>query len=441
MTTPALKVMAEQEVSAEEKAKRSDAEEDQIDIGSVVLSDTDWCSKTFGELLNDPSTHDVTFKTSDGGSVSAHRAIVAAGSPVFHAMLYGNMKESNEKEIVLQSIDTETFSNLLRFLYTGKITVNPKCFENILDASRFFNVSSVEVKVADFVSKSLDKKNFYSIINIAINKKFDQLLEHCLTFMYTNAKELVHSSSFCDLPAEVVLTLCKSSELDINEIDLFLALVNWHNHKKSEESEDLIKSIFQEVRYPLISKDDLYGKVRPTKLADSNLYTAALEYHLFPNKYDGPLLQITNRQALVQKTTFTNLTPSTITMTESHNGTIFTKVGRSGWNGMCVAQVHPTNEQPVHFKFCVQFCSSYNGIRLAVQACPLSNLVISSPLGITVDGLAMEQEASGYIAINGNTITTTIGGRVMTTKRKDVVYLCLYMFHTNSSVRILILDK
>ena len=40
-------------------------------------------NSTFSSLLEDPSTHDVTFKTSDGGSVSAHRVIVAAGSPVF----------------------------------------------------------------------------------------------------------------------------------------------------------------------------------------------------------------------------------------------------------------------------------------------------------------------------------------------------------------------
>ena len=427
----------------EEVKKVQVKEELKVDIGSVVLSDTDWCSKTFGELLDDPSTHDVTFKTSDGGSVSGHRAIVAAGSPVFHAMLYGNMKESNEKEIKLSSVDTETFSNLLRFLYTGKIRVHPEHFENVLDAARFFNVSSVEAKVAEFIAKSLDNKNFYSIINIAISKKFDHLLEHCLQFMQGNANKLIHSSGFTGLPVEVVLALCSSSELDIKEIDLFLALVEWHSHKKSEVSEDIIQSVFQEIRYPLISKDDLYNKVRPTKLADSSLYTAALEYHLFPKKYDGPSIQITNRQGsgIRAKTAFTNLTPNTITMTESANGTLFTKIGKSAWNGMCLAEVHPTNQHPVHFKFCLEFCSSYNGIRLAVQSCPLNNIVISSPVGVTVDGLAVDQEADGFIAVDGNTITTTIGGRATKTKKQDAIYLCLYMFHTNSSVRISIFDK
>ena len=89
-----------------------------------ILQDSNWCFTTLSSLLDDPSTHDVTFKTSNGGSVSAHRAIVAAGSPVFHTMLYGNMKERNEKEIKLPSVDTETLKVLLSFLYTGKIEVD-----------------------------------------------------------------------------------------------------------------------------------------------------------------------------------------------------------------------------------------------------------------------------------------------------------------------------
>ena len=434
-------MMADKHCIVEPEPKKLGARLGESDSDGVILSDTEWCSKTFGELLDDSSTHDVTFKTSDGGSVSGHRAIVAAGSPVFHAMLYGNMKESNEKEIELPSVDTGTFSDLLRFLYTGRIKVNPECFENTLDAARFFNISSVEAKVADFIAKSLDNKKFYSIINIAVNKKFDHLLEHCLTFMHANANELVHSSNFSSLPPDVVLKVCQSSDLDIKEIDLFLALVEWHSHKKSEVSEDVIESIFQEVRYPLISRDDLYDKVRPTKMADSNLYTAALEYHLFPKKYDGPLTQITSRLGVVQKVAFTNLTPNTVTMSELPSGTVFTKVGKSAWNGMCVAEVHPTNQYPVHFKFCLEFCSSYNGIRLAVQSCPLKNIVISSPVDVTVDGLAVNQEADGYIAIDGNLITTTIGERVMKTTKQDAVYLCLYMFHTSSSIKISILGN
>jgi len=58
-------------------------------------------------------THDVAFKTSDGGSVSADRVIVAAGSPVFHTMLHGNMKESSQKEIELLNMNSSILNKVL----------------------------------------------------------------------------------------------------------------------------------------------------------------------------------------------------------------------------------------------------------------------------------------------------------------------------------------
>jgi len=55
---------------------------DLITILDVEIREPNWCSTILSSLLKYPRTHDVTFKTSDGGIVSALRAIVAAGSPV-----------------------------------------------------------------------------------------------------------------------------------------------------------------------------------------------------------------------------------------------------------------------------------------------------------------------------------------------------------------------
>ena len=51
------------------------------------------CHNVLSSLMEDPTTHDVTFKTADGGSLGAHRAIIAASSPVFRAMLYGKKEK------------------------------------------------------------------------------------------------------------------------------------------------------------------------------------------------------------------------------------------------------------------------------------------------------------------------------------------------------------
>jgi len=98
-----------------------------------TLQDPAWCVTTFSSLLEDPSTHDVTFKASDGGSVSAHRVIVAAGSPVFNVMLYGGTKESNENEIELPTVDSVVLKKLVNFVYTGKVqTTLDDCFKLLI---------------------------------------------------------------------------------------------------------------------------------------------------------------------------------------------------------------------------------------------------------------------------------------------------------------------
>jgi len=115
-------------------------------VGADTLQDTsNWCSKTFGALLEDFSTHDVVFKTSDGGSVGAHRPIVAAGSPVLRAMLHG---KSSQKEIELPTTDTATLNKLLTYLYTGKVDVNSECIIKLLDAAHHFDISSMETMLA-----------------------------------------------------------------------------------------------------------------------------------------------------------------------------------------------------------------------------------------------------------------------------------------------------
>ena len=88
--------------------------------------------------------------------MSGHRAIVAVGSPVFQAMLYGNMKESNEKVITLSLVNTETCKALLSFMYTGKIEVDSKSYLSILEAAHYYNVAVLENKCADFIGALLD---------------------------------------------------------------------------------------------------------------------------------------------------------------------------------------------------------------------------------------------------------------------------------------------
>ena len=408
-------------------------------IKKETIHTSDWCTSTFSALLDDPSTHDVTFKTSDGGSVSGHRAIVAAGSPVFHAMLYGNMKESNEKEIELPSVDTETFKALLSFMYTGKIEMDSENCFSILEAARYFGVAVLENNCADFIVALLNNENCCAIASFAYDKKFDALLEKCLTFMYSNAHKVTEELSFNSLPSELLLKFCQSSNLCVKEICLFLAVIEWCQHQNANISEDTLKLVFQQIRYPLISVSDLLEKVRPTEFADSILYTKALEFHLMPSKYDGPKMQLVRRKAIDFKVI--NFTTTTMTVKEDGPLVSITKKSFSnGWNALCAMQTILTEQHPVNFKFVVKHSNGdRSGFQIVVRSCLESNLsAVQHSGGIDVSGFTIGEEVNGTITMKGSAITSTLGHKtVTTTKYQDTIFLCVYSYYVNNSISFL----
>ena len=410
------------------------------ELKKEITQDVKWCVTTWSSLLNDPSTHDVTFKTSDGGSVSGHRAIVAASSPVFHAMLYGNMKESNEGEITLPSVDTKTLKALLSFAYTGKIEMDTENCFGLLETAHYFNVAMLENKCTDFIVTSLNIENCCTIASFAYGKRFDILVDRCLAFMYPNAYKIIEEASFKSLPGDLLLKFCQSSDLRVREIHLFLAVVKWCQHQKVNISDDTIRNVFQQIRYPLISVSDLLKKVRPTKLANSVLYTAALEFHHMPSEYDGPKTQLVKRK--LYDFNVVNLTTSTMTTNTDGSLVSITRTSISNsWDGLCAVQISHTSQLPVAFKFILnQSNEDRYGIQIVVRSCLESNLSAGNYSGaMDVRGFTIGKEVDGMIAMEGGKIKTTIGHKTMTTKKQhDTIYLCVHSYYFSNSVSFVV---
>jgi speckle-type POZ protein len=73
-----------------------------------------------GHLLDSTLGTDVSFVVG-GETFPAHRAVVAARSPVFSAELFGSMADATMPSIALQDIDPAAFKVMLRFIYTDSL--------------------------------------------------------------------------------------------------------------------------------------------------------------------------------------------------------------------------------------------------------------------------------------------------------------------------------
>ena len=71
-------------------------------------------------LLESGSHSDVTFKVEDE-SMEAHRIMLTTRSPVFHALLSGDMREGKEGVVVIEDVRAPVFRALLHFVYTDSL--------------------------------------------------------------------------------------------------------------------------------------------------------------------------------------------------------------------------------------------------------------------------------------------------------------------------------
>lgn len=74
----------------------------------------------FGDLLRSGTGADVTFVVA-GQSFAAHKAILAARSPVLMAKFFGHMREASSRVVVVEDMEPAAFKAMLHFIYTDTV--------------------------------------------------------------------------------------------------------------------------------------------------------------------------------------------------------------------------------------------------------------------------------------------------------------------------------
>ncbi len=75
---------------------------------------------------------DFTFVV-DGVELAAHKAVVADRCPVFAAMFQNEMREKRTNRAVLEDVGADTFQQLLRYIYTGRLEEEPRRLDDVVD--------------------------------------------------------------------------------------------------------------------------------------------------------------------------------------------------------------------------------------------------------------------------------------------------------------------
>lgn len=145
----------------------------------------------------------------------AHRVMLAARSEYFRALLYGGLSESTQSEIHLK-VPVEAFKSLLRYIYSGHLSLSQMDEDNILDTlglANQYGLSELELSISDYLRQYLALCNVCAILDAARLYNLEKLTKVCLTFIDRNAADILQHESFKNLSKVNLLAVVLHSEL------------------------------------------------------------------------------------------------------------------------------------------------------------------------------------------------------------------------------------
>ena len=186
--------------------------------------------------------------------VPAHKFMLAISSPVFEAMLYGQMAEKGE-EVELPDTDSHTLLEFLRFLYCDEV--------------------------------NLTADNVFAVLYLADKYIVPCLAAKCWSFIDANTTACVKSDRAVSTLSHVTLvSLLKRDSLYTKECPLFDAVKHWAEAKCEQNSVEptgeAMRAFLGEavnfIRFPTMSQQDFAEQVVPTGILTAD---DALEVHQY----------------------------------------------------------------------------------------------------------------------------------------------------------------
>ncbi|KAG7221894.1 hypothetical protein INR49_016920 [Caranx melampygus] len=146
--------------------------------------------RVMNELRSQNLLCDVTIVAEDV-EIAAHRVVLAAGSPYFHAMFTGEMAESRAKRVRIKEMDGWTLGLLVDYIYTAEIQVTEDNVQALLPAAGLLQLNEVKKACCEFLSSQLHPSNCLGIRAFADLHACSQLLAQANSYAEQHFTEVM----------------------------------------------------------------------------------------------------------------------------------------------------------------------------------------------------------------------------------------------------------
>ena len=252
---------------------------------------------------------DVTVRTK-GQDFPAHRCVLSAGSPYFRALFTTELKvrESEDNLIQLTEITCDAFTEVLKFIYTGKAAINSSNVQDVVIAADYLIIPSLKSKASLFLERSINVSNCLALESFASQYSCESLKQAAVTYSLENFVVVAKSSDFQSLELKKVKELLSDDKINVpHEEDVYEAMIRWVKHEV-ESRERFLPELLKCLRLFSMSKYSLRQILEVEELVKRNpscmaIVVSGLDYSLFPDQFQGtsltPRLSLEGYEAVV----------------------------------------------------------------------------------------------------------------------------------------------
>lgn len=270
-------------VSSCSEVQLSDVDESCGGPKSPVVGDKHWQTSRANVrernmfMFKNELLSDVTFKVGKDEEncevIHAHRYVLATASPVFFAMLFGDLAET-KNTVDVKDCDPESFTEFLRFVYCDHANLNPNSVLGVLYLAKKYIIPVLVKQCVFYLMENITIDNVLEVLHCA--RCFSEKLErHCWSLVSRKTYEIVNTEAFLDLDKSLLSAILERDSLTINEIDLFHAVENWSEKEctrlemkiSKEKQREVIGKLINLIRFPVMSaKEFAEGPARSNLL-------------------------------------------------------------------------------------------------------------------------------------------------------------------------------
>jgi hypothetical protein len=144
----------------------------------------------------------------------------------------------SKSKIDINNLSYDIFELMMGYIYTGNIRITQETMLSIIGLAEQYDLNSLKSSSLDFMMKAVNKDTVIDLMADARGGKFkfktDELITKCIEVLEEKAGDLLTGNQLNKLDEVMLGEILKSNKLNLEEIEIFNALLKWGKHKQKK---------------------------------------------------------------------------------------------------------------------------------------------------------------------------------------------------------------